>query len=70
MGLYFLWRIKGDNKLKDKAKQKHHFHVYNVNPNTRNKFLVLCKIMGKSGSRVIEEQMEKFIARNAKKLND
>ena len=54
--------MKAENK-------KHHFHVYDVNPDTRNKFLVLCKIMGRSGSRVVEDFMESFIKGNAKKLN-
>jgi len=54
--------MKTDNK-------KHHFHVYDVNPVTRNKFLVLCKMMSRSGSRVVEGFMEKFIKDNAKKLN-
>ena len=54
--------MKTDNK-------KHHFHVYDVNPVTRNKFLVLCKMMGRSGSRVVETFMESFINEHAKKLN-
>ena len=49
-------------------KQKHHFQVYDISPIIRSRFLAVCKIIGKSGSRVVEDLMKKFIKKNAGKL--
>ena len=49
-------------------KQKHHFQVYDINPTIRGRFLAVCKILGKSGSRVVEDLMKKFIKKNVGKI--
>jgi len=47
---------------------KVHFHVYDINPQTRQEFVGLCKLEGKSASREVEQMMRRYISKQKKKL--
>jgi len=47
---------------------KVHFHVYDINPQTRQEFVGLCKLEGKSASRQIEKMMDRYVMKKLKDL--
>ena len=47
---------------------KVHFHVYDINPQTRQECVGLCKLEGKSASREIEKMMDRYVIKKKKSL--
>ena len=47
---------------------KVHFHVYDINPQTRQEFVGLCKLECKSASREVERMMNKYVSKKKKSL--
>ena len=47
---------------------KVHFHVYDINRQTRQAFVGLCKLEGKSASRQVEKMMDRYVSQKKKSL--